>query len=90
MLSPAEKKKLRGVAQRLPAAVLVGKAGLTDAVLAELDTALRRDGLVKAKFGASREALADLLTGIEQRLACERVGSVGKTASFYRAKVEEA
>lgn len=90
MLTSAEKKKLRGLAQRLPANVHVGKAGLTDTLIAELDSLLQREQLVKVKFIVSGEALASTIADIEQRAGCECVGKVGKTAAFYRAKVEKA
>ncbi len=89
MLTSAEKKQLRGAAQRLPANVHVGKGGLTDTLIAELDQFLKRDELIKVKFIISGAALKDAIAEIEQRTACECVGSVGKTAAFYRAKTRE-
>ncbi|WP_309385444.1 YhbY family RNA-binding protein [Cerasicoccus frondis] len=86
MLTSAEKKQLRGAAQRLPAGVHVGKQGLTDTLIAELDHLLTRDQLVKAKFIVDRDALKAAIAEIEQRTNCECVGSVGKTAAFYRPK----
>lgn len=88
MLSSAEKKQLRGLAQRLPANVHVGKAGLTDTLIAELDNLLKRDQLVKVKFIVSGEELKSAIAEIEQRADCECVGKVGKTAAFYRANAE--
>ena len=53
-LSSAEKKELRGMAQRLKAHVHVGKNGLTENVLAEIGTALLKNGLIKVKFESDR------------------------------------
>jgi len=87
-LTSAEKKQLRGVAQRLPANVHVGKQGLTDTLIAELDSLLKRDQLVKIKFILDRDGIKAAIAEIEQRAACECVGQVGKTAAFYRAKAD--
>lgn len=86
MLSSAEKKQLRGLAQRLSANAHVGKAGLTDTLIAELDNLLQRDQLVKVKFIVRGDPLKEAIAQIEQRADCECVGRVGKTAVFYRAK----
>ncbi|WP_269539635.1 YhbY family RNA-binding protein [Cerasicoccus fimbriatus] len=88
MLNSAEKKHLRGVAQRLAAGVHVGKQGLTDTLIAELDQLLKRDELVKVKFVLDREGIKTAIADIEQRTDSECVGSVGKTAAFYRPKAD--
>ena len=46
-LTNAEKKELRGIAQRLKPHVFVGKQGLTENVLKEIDTAFLKNGLIK-------------------------------------------
>ncbi|GHB97701.1 YhbY family RNA-binding protein [Cerasicoccus arenae] len=86
MLTSAEKKKLRGMAQRLPNHAHVGKLGLTDSLVAELELMLKRQQLVKVKFIVDRDAMKAVISDIEQRTTCECVGHVGKTAAFYRAK----
>ena len=56
-LSQAEKKELRGIAQRLKPHVHLGKHGLTDSVLAEIETALTKNGLIKVRFDADRASI---------------------------------
>lgn len=83
-LTGAEKKKLRGMAQRLEPAVMVGRHGLTAGVLSEIESALDRDQLVKIRFEVSRDALEQCAREIETATRAICVGSVGRTASFFR------
>ena len=87
-LTQADKKKLRGVAQRMEPALSIGKQGLTESVLKEIITALGRDELVKIRFNISGKPMLEMCQAIENQAHCTRVGSVGKTASFYKAKEE--
>ena len=88
-LTSAEKKELRGVAQRLKPHVYLGKQGLTEPVLNEIDTALLKNGLIKVRFEAEREAIRDYIVEISEKLNCEFVGSVGKVGVFFREMSEE-
>lgn len=83
-LTGAEKKELRGIAQRLKPHLHIGKNGLGDAVLAEIETALTKNGLIKIRFDAPREAIKLLCTEIPDRTASEFVGSVGRVGIFFR------
>jgi RNA-binding protein len=83
-LSSAEKKELRGMAQRLKAHVYVGKNGLTENVLAEIGTALLKNGLIKVRFESDRSHYKELERAIVHKLKCECVGSVGKSFVFFR------
>ena len=88
-LTSAEKKKLRGVAQRLKPHVYLGKQGLTESVIAEIDTALLKNGLIKVRFEADREAIQGYVTEISEKLSCEFTGSVGKVGIFFREMSED-
>jgi len=88
-LSSREKKELRGAAQRMKALVHIGKQGLSETVLAELDRALARDCLVKVRFDVGRGELQALCDQIAKATGSHCVGGVGRTASFYRSKVGE-
>jgi len=77
------------VAQRLRPVVLIGKQGLTPTILAEIDSALDRERLVKVKFSGDREAVREGCSTIESEVHCVCVGGVGKTASFFREKAQE-
>lgn len=88
-LSSAEKKELRGLAQRLKPHVHVGKHGLTETVLKETDTALTKNGLIKLRFELDRVTMKDFCGQISEKLGCEQVGGVGKTAVFFRDMPED-
>jgi RNA-binding protein len=88
-LSEKQKKHLRRLAHPMSPIVMLGNAGLTDAVAAELDRALSDHELVKvsARIGeraARNEALA-LLAG---RTASELVQRIGHVGVFYRRRAD--
>lgn len=87
MLTPAERKALKARAHKLEPVVLIGGKGLTDAVVAEVDLALKSHELIKVRApGLER---ADRERAFRQ--ACERTGAelvqqIGKVAVLYRRK----
>jgi len=85
-LSSRQRKFLRGLAHGLAPLVQVGREGVTEGVLAELDRALDEHELVKVRFqaGKEREAKGGAAAAIEARLGCAEVGRVGHVAIFYR------
>ena len=89
-LTSAEKKKLRGMGQRLKPPVHIGKHGLSESVLGEIETALKKNGLIKIRFESDREGVKALCTEIPERTAAEFIGCVGKTAVFFRDMPEES
>ena len=90
MPSSPLRRKLRAAGHHLDAIVQVGKEGVTDAVLRQLDQALRDHELVKVKVGtespddrfASAEALA---AGAGAQLA----QVLGRTLLVYRKHPEK-
>lgn len=88
-LSSAEKKELRGIAQRLKPHVHIGKNGLSDAVLAEIKMALTKNGLIKIRFDADRETMQSLCASIPQKTSSEYVGGVGRVGVFFRDMPED-
>ena len=88
-LSTAEKKELRGIAQRLKPHVHIGKHGLTEAVLSEIEVALTKNGLIKIRFEADRQSIQDYAALIPSKTGSEYVGGVGKVGVFFRDMPEE-
>jgi RNA-binding protein len=80
-LSEKQKKHLRRLAHPLHPIVMLGNAGLTDAVVAELDRALADHELVKVstRVGERKERDASLeeLARRTSALLVQRVGHVG-------------
>lgn len=84
-LSAGERKQLRGLGHELRPLIHVGKEGLTDAVVREIDKALGAHELVKVKFlGADREQVRAFREALEQRLGCALAGAVGHMALLFR------
>lgn len=89
-LTGAQKSHLRGLGQRLPDHLKVGRAGLTPAFFAELQKLLRAHELVKLRFvGADRDERAGLCERVADEGRCVCVGAVGHTALFYRQNPDE-
>ena len=87
-LSGAQRRKLRALAHGLKPVTELGRHGLSEAFVAELDRALESHELVKVRLRADREERAALLPELARRLSCEAVGMVGQIAILYRAAAE--
>ena len=71
-LSNIEKKILRKKAYSLKPVVMVGKNGLTDAVLAEIDVSLTSHELIKIRIrGSNKNERYNLCLKIQQKLKAE-------------------
>ncbi len=71
--------------------LLVGQAGASAAVVAELNRLLAAHELVKVRLvGADRTQRAALTDALAAAAPCLHVGSVGFTALFYRPNPEPA
>jgi len=84
-LSPAERRTLRARAHALAPIVMIGGAGVTPAVLKEIDVALRSHELIKVRMlGDDRAARADALARICAALEAHPVQLIGKMLVLYR------
>lgn len=88
-LTSAEKKELRGIAQRLKPHVHVGRQGLSESVLSEIEMALTKNGLIKIRFDADREGIKALNVEIPEKTGSQYVGGIGKVGIFFRDMPEE-
>jgi RNA-binding protein len=88
-LSEKQKKHLRRLAHPMSPIVMLGNAGLTDAVVAELDRALTDHELVKvsARVG-ERDARNEALDTLASRTQSELVQRIGHVGVFYRRRAE--
>ena len=86
-LSNIEKKILRKKGYSLKPVIIVGKNGLTDAVLAEIDVSLTSHELIKIRIrGGNKNERYNLCLKIQQKLKVELVHQIGFIKVFYRAK----
>ena len=83
-LTSTERKHLRGLAHPLNAIVLVGNAGVNEAVLAATRRALDDHELIKVKIRADRDERARMAAELEQGCEAELAGMVGTIAILYR------
>jgi RNA-binding protein len=84
-LSEKQKKHLRRLAHPMHPIVMLGNAGLTDAVVNELERALTDHELVKvgARVG-DREARDAALNSLAARTSSELLQRIGNVGVFYR------
>ncbi|MGH6629261.1 MAG: YhbY family RNA-binding protein, partial [Burkholderiales bacterium] len=78
-LNPAERRALRARAHHLHPVIMIGEAGLTPAVLNEIDNALKGRELIKIRvLGHDRRAREALIGRICAALAASPVQHIGK------------
>ena len=88
-LTPVERSALRSEAHALNPIVLIGEAGLTPAVLKEIDAGLDVHGLIKVRvFGDDREARITMYDTICENLKAAPVQHIGKLLVVYRPQKE--
>lgn len=88
-LTPVERSALRAEAHALKPIVLIGEAGLTEAVMKEIDLGLDSHGLIKVRvFGDDREARIEMYERICAELEAAPVQHIGKLLVLYRPKKE--
>jgi putative YhbY family RNA-binding protein len=88
-LTPAERRAMRARAHRLHPLVMIGNAGLTPAVLKEIDIALKSHELIKIRMlGEDRVAREHAIDAICDSLDASPVQVIGKMIVVYRAAPE--
>jgi putative YhbY family RNA-binding protein len=88
-LTHAERSALRARAHALNPIVMIGSAGLTPAVLKEIDLALKSHELIKIRMlGDDREAREQALERICSELDASPVQLIGKMLVAYRPEPE--
>lgn len=89
-ITAVERSALRSEAHALNPIVLIGEAGLSEAVMKEIDSGLNTHGLIKVRvFGDDREARSLMYETICSTLNAAPIQHVGKILVIYRPKSEE-
>ena len=78
------KKKLKAQAHSLKPVIIVGQAGLTDAVLAETEVALNVHELIKVKIRADRDERALIGEKMCTATGAGLVQAIGQILVIYR------
>ena len=89
VLTSKQRQYLRGLAHPLAPVVRVGKAGVTESVIAETKKSLASHELIKVRIdvdeSAERKVLAEKLASATD---AQIAGTVGKVAILYRERDE--
>ena len=89
-LTPAERRALRARAHHLHPVVMIGEAGLTPAVLKEIDIALKSHELIKIRaLGDDRGWRENLVAEICSALDASPVQHIGKVLVVFRPRPEQ-
>ena len=84
-LTDQQKRHLRSLGHTLKPVVILGNAGLTENVLAEIDQALTYHELIKVRVNAAdREARAALIEAICEQTKGQPVQSIGHILLLFR------
>ena len=90
-MTPRERTQLKARAHALEPVVQAGSAGLSDALVAEIDRALTAHSLIKVKLaGNDRDERAALGDAICARTDAASVQRVGKILVLWRPTLEDA
>ena len=89
-LTPTQRRALKARAHHLHPVVIIGDAGLTPAVLREIDVHLKSHELIKIRvMGDDRDTRAGMIDSICEPLAASPVQHIGKILVIYRPKPAE-
>lgn len=91
MITAQQKKLLKARAHSLKPVVITGAAGISPAVLAEIDRALEHHELIKVRMNADTpEQRAEWTAAVCAGLHAHQVQTVGHVVTLYRDKPPEA
>jgi len=83
-VNSAVKKQFKTQAHTLKPIVTIGQAGLTDAVLVELNIALDTHELLKIKIRLERDTRKQISTELCEKTQAELIQRIGQTVVIYR------
>jgi RNA-binding protein len=88
-LKGSQRKYLRELAHSMKPVIQIGKRGITDELMKQIDKGLTDHELIKIKFNEFKEEKKDLSAGIGDDTGSELVGMIGNVAIFYRENPEK-
>lgn len=84
-LTSTQRKHLKALAHKRKPVVLVGNAGVTDAVIKETERAIERHELLKVRLPAvDRDERGELAKKVSDAVGAELVQEIGRVAVLYR------
>ena len=89
-MKPQQKKYLRSLSHDRNVVIWIGQKGLTDAVLGEIDQALKHHELIKIKIRTGEKEMRDqIINRICEHASAQLIQTVGNIASVYRANPDK-
>lgn len=90
MLSGKQRRFLRAMGSTMEPLVLVGKSGVSESLILQLDEALETRELVKVKvLNNCAQDLTEIGQLLEVQTSSERVQTIGHTFLYYRRASEK-
>ena len=89
-MNPEQLKQMKTKAHALKPVIMIGQAGLTEAVSKEIELALDTHELIKIKIRAEREDRKLIQQHICTETNAELIQSIGQVVVIYRQKPEQA
>lgn len=83
-LTSKQRRWLRGQAHGLDALVQVGKGGVSDGLLQQMEEVLTRHELVKVRFLADRDDRREQTAALAAATGAQLAGSIGRVAILFR------
>ena len=83
-LTDSQKKFLRTLAHPKKPVVMIGNAGLTDAVINEIDQALDAHELIKVRARVERDERDALIAEILDRTRASQIQRIGHVLTLFR------
>ena len=81
-ISGKEKRSLKSIAKTRNVDVKIGKNGLTNNVLKEIEFVLKRDAMVKVSFKNEKAKRLDLQKKLQLHFKSYLIESIGNTSTF--------
>ncbi|MCO4745280.1 MAG: ribosome assembly RNA-binding protein YhbY [Proteobacteria bacterium] len=89
-LTGKQKRHLRGLAHHLKPVVLVGNAGISEALVGHVNAALEDHELIKMKCGENSPlSIKEAAVAVAEATGCSVAGTIGHTAILYKRRHEE-
>jgi RNA-binding protein len=83
-----QRRHLRGLAHPLKPVVMIGKEGLSDAVVAKAEAELLAHELIKVRFSDWKDEKREIMAALAARTQAELVGVVGHVGILFRQNRE--
>lgn len=89
-LTSSERRRLRAEAHHLDPVVHVGRDGVSDGVLGEVNRSLEHHELIKVRLAGDRDERSEEARRLAAGVGADLVGTIGSIAILYRPRPADA